>query len=288
VQHTRKLIATALTALGLALLTSFVAALPAAATPRRSAHARTAHHTRNAQRARARRIRRARRLRRIRTRAAHLRSETRTRNHRVAAVKPDAAKPDSVKPDAVKPDALPPASTSEDAPERGSAASLAAILTTPCLGTAVTPEEGNLPEVRAAVLCLINRVRAEHGENPLVENKELDAAAEGHADELVADDYFAHVAPDGTTPVDRIRSTGYIPGPEVGYVIGENLAWGTFTLSTPQAIVEAWLASPGHLANILESNYHDTGIGIIASVPSSLSGGAPGATYAQEFGVIEH
>jgi uncharacterized protein YkwD len=275
-----------------AFLTSFVAALPAAATPRRSAHARTAHHTRNAQRARARRIRRARRLRRIRTRAAHLRSETRAHDHRISAIKPDAAKPHAAKPHVTKPDAskpdAAPGSNTEAAAEESSAANLAAILATPCLGTAVTPEEGNLQEARAAVLCLINRVRAEHGEDPLVDNKDLDAAAEGHADELVADDYFAHVAPDGTTPVDRIRATGYIPGPEVGYVIGENLAWGTFTLSTPQAIVEAWLASPGHLANILESNYHDTGIGIIPSVPSSLSGGAPGATYAQEFGVIEH
>jgi uncharacterized protein YkwD len=69
-------------------------------------------------------------------------------------------------------------------------------------------------------------------------------------------------------------------------VIGENLAWGTYQLSTPQSIVSAWIASPGHLANILESSYRDTGIAIAPQVPSSLSGGSPGATYAQEFGVI--
>jgi uncharacterized protein YkwD len=86
--------------------------------------------------------------------------------------------------------------------------------------------------------------------------------------------------------VDRIRATGYIPGPSFGYVIGENLAWGTLNLSTPQAIVSAWTASPGHLANILEARYKDTGIGIVAAVPPSLAGGEPGATYAQEFGVI--
>src|SRR5438477_162532 len=76
--------------------------------------------------------------------------------------------------------------------------------------------------------------------------------------------------------------------PGAGYVIGENLAWGTLNLATPEAIVAAWVASPGHLANILEAEYRDTGIGVVAQVPSSLSGGEPGATYAQEFGVIVH
>ena len=73
-----------------------------------------------------------------------------------------------------------------------------------------------------------------------------------------------------------------------GYVIGENLAWGTYTLATPQAIVSAWIASPGHLANILESRYRETGIGVEPAVPESLGEGNPGATYAQEFGVIIH
>ena len=45
-------------------------------------------------------------------------------------------------------------------------------------------------------------------------------------------------------------------------MIGENLAWGTLQLSTPQAIVAAWIASPGHLANILEAQYRETGIGV--------------------------
>jgi uncharacterized protein YkwD len=119
-------------------------------------------------------------------------------------------------------------------------------------------------------------------------NRKLEAAAEGHCAELISDNYFAHVSPSGETPVDRIRATGYIPGPSVGYVIGENLAWGTYVLSTPQAIVSAWVASPGHLANILESQYTETGIGITPAVPKSLGEGNPGGTYAQEFGVVVH
>jgi len=163
---------------------------------------------------------------------------------------------------------------------------IAQILATPCENTELRPEAANLPEVRAAVLCLVNRERASHGVGPLQSNPDLERAAEGHDQELIADDYFAHVSPSGETPVDRIRATGYLPGPSFGYVIGENLAWGTLELSTPQAIVAAWIASPGHLANILESQYADTGVAVVPTVPTALGGGQQGATYAQEFGVI--
>ncbi len=168
----------------------------------------------------------------------------------------------------------------------GLAATIAAVLATPCQNTELEPDAANLAPVRAAVLCLINQKRAQNGEQPLALDPQLQEAAEGHSQELISLDYFAHVAPSGETPVDRIRETGYIPNSSVGYVIGENLAWGTYGLATPQAIVSAWIASPGHLANILEAKYTQTGIAVVPEVPASLSGGAPGATYAQEFGVI--
>jgi uncharacterized protein YkwD len=168
------------------------------------------------------------------------------------------------------------------------AAVIASVLATPCQNTEITPVAANITIARAAVLCLINRIRAEHSLAPLNTNEKLEAAAEGHCTELIADDYFAHVSPSGETPVDRIKATGYIPNSSVGYVIGENLAWGTYSLSTPQAIVSAWEASPGHLANILETQYTETGVAITPAVPASLGEGNPGATYAQEFGVIIH
>ncbi len=168
------------------------------------------------------------------------------------------------------------------------AAVVAGVLATPCSNTELNPSAENIPLLRAAVLCLINHLRAEHGLTPLIVDARLESAAEGHCAELISANYFAHIAPDGETPVDRIRKTGYIPGPSVGYVIGENLAWGTYSLATPQAVVSAWIASPGHLANILESQYTETGIGIVPSVPLAMGGGSPGASYAQEFGVIIH
>jgi uncharacterized protein YkwD len=165
-------------------------------------------------------------------------------------------------------------------------ATIAAVLATPCTNTEVTPEAANIALVREAVLCLINQERADHGDQPLRANAKLQAAAESHSSECVELDYFAHVSPSGETPVERIEDTGYVPSPYDGYVLGENLAWGTYDLSTPKSIVAAWIASPPHLANILEARYVETGIGVTPAVPSSRGEGAPGATYAQEFGVI--
>jgi uncharacterized protein YkwD len=216
----------------------------------------------------------------------------RARHHAPKPVKTRLAKPprEHAAKTKAKPERAEPAQTNEPAPPpptaTAHASAIGAMLATPCANTEITPEASNLELVRAAILCLINVKRAENGENPLKTNAELEAAAEGHCRELIADDYFAHVSPSGETPVDRIRELGYIPGPNVGYVIGENLAWGTYQLSTPQSIASAWFASPGHLANILEAQYTETGIGVTAAVPSSLGDGAPGATYAQEFGVI--
>ena len=166
------------------------------------------------------------------------------------------------------------------------AAAVAAVLATPCANTEIVPQPENVALARAAVLCLVNRERAQNGEAPLRLSQRLQDAAEGHTAEMIAQDYFAHVSPSGETPVERVRQTGYIPSPFDGYVIGENLAWGTYWLATPQAIVSAWIASPEHLANILEAKYKETGIGVYPAVPASLSQGAPGATYAQEFGVV--
>jgi uncharacterized protein YkwD len=190
----------------------------------------------------------------------------------------------------MQPSAKRPHVAASGAPAAGSSleATVAKVLATPCANTQLTPEAGNLPAVRAAVLCLVNRQRAEHGVGPLVTQPSLERAAEAHVQEMIDLDYFEHISPSGLTPVQRIREDGYITDPQAGYVIGENLAWGTFNLSTPEAIVAAWIASPEHLANILEAEYRDTGIGVITAVPALLSGGAPGATYAQEFGVIVH
>ena len=187
-----------------------------------------------------------------------------------------------------------PAQASAAAPKSAAAAAaptsgpsiIAGVLATPCANTELTPEAGNIEAIDAATLCLVNQERARNGELPLQPNAQLEQAAQGHSEEMISDDYFAHVAPSGLTPVQRVVATGYVPNPEVGYTLGENIAWGTLQLGTPSAIVAAWIASPEHLANILYSPYRDTAIGVAPVAPAALAEGQPGAVYSQEFGVI--
>jgi uncharacterized protein YkwD len=167
------------------------------------------------------------------------------------------------------------------------ASAIAAVLATPCQNTQLTPEAANLEQIRTATLCLVNQERARDNELPLRPNAALEQAAQGHSELMVGEDYFAHVAPNGETPLQRVEATGYIPNAQVGYTIGENIAWGTLYLATPSSIVAAWIASPEHLANILKAEYRDTAIGVDPAAPPSLSEGQVGAVYTQEFGVIE-
>jgi uncharacterized protein YkwD len=165
------------------------------------------------------------------------------------------------------------------------AATIASVLATPCADTQLIPAAENLQLIREATLCLINQERARSGESPLQVNEQLERAAQSHTDSMVSENYFSHTAPDGETPLQRVRATGYLSSQT--YTIGENAGWATLNLATPQAMVEAWIASPEHLANILEAKFRDTAIGIAPAAPAAYSEGNPGATYTQEFGFVE-
>jgi uncharacterized protein YkwD len=154
-----------------------------------------------------------------------------------------------------------------------------------CAHTNLQPGRRDIRLIRSAVLCLVNRERAAHGEAPLHPNAHLRRAAQAHTMSMAFDDYFEHSGPGGQTPLSRMRASGYISS-HVGYEVGENIAWGTMWLATPRAIVAAWMRSPGHRANILDPRYHDTGIGVCAHPPAALAHGEAGAIYTQDFGRI--
>jgi uncharacterized protein YkwD len=168
----------------------------------------------------------------------------------------------------------------------GAARRRAARAALQCDGADLIPSQENLAVVSNATICLVNRERSAHGERPLIGNGRLDRAAQGHTEEMISEDYFSHYGPTGDTPGSRIRAAGYIYSSDLGYEIGENIAWGTRYLSTPKEIVEAWMASPGHRENILDARYRETGMGVVAAVPTSAGHGQPGATYTQDFGVL--
>jgi uncharacterized protein YkwD len=153
-----------------------------------------------------------------------------------------------------------------------------------CANTNLHPTPANLSLIRSAVFCLVNRERARHGEHALRPNMRLRRAAQAHSESMAQGGYFNHVSPGGATPLARMRSVGYISN-AAGYEVGENIAYGTLWLATPRAIVAAWMASPGHRANILDGRFRDTAIGISTHLSRSLSAGQPGAMYTQDFGV---
>ncbi len=155
-----------------------------------------------------------------------------------------------------------------------------------CAHTALTPTRANLKLIRAATLCLVNRERAAHGERALRANPRLARAAQTHSASMAFGDYFEHVGPRGMTPLARMRAVGYISSSRVAYEVGENIAWGTLWLASPRAIVAAWMASPGHRANILDPRFRETGIGVSPHPLASLAHGQPGAIYTEDFGVI--
>jgi hypothetical protein len=152
---------------------------------------------------------------------------------------------------------------------------------------AVCPHGGDLvtalspSDRRAALLCAIDAERAAR-DLPLVhESAQLTRAAQGHSDDMVARRFFQHVTPGGSTLGDRVKATGYIEGRR-DWELGEAIAWAQQPLDTPDSLMRAWLASPGHRAIILDRRFRDVGIGI---TPGLTDGSAsPGATAALDFG----
>jgi uncharacterized protein YkwD len=155
----------------------------------------------------------------------------------------------------------------------------------PCTDTNLLPTRANASRVEAATLCLVNVERQHHGQRALRANADLARSAGAHSQDMVSENYFDHVSPAGETPLARIKASTYLPA-RSAYLIGENIALGTMQLSTPTAIVASWMTSPDHRANILNSDFRDTGVGVVAQAPSKYSSGQRGATYTQQFGVI--
>lgn len=105
------------------------------------------------------------------------------------------------------------------------------------------------------LLDFTNKARQENGLKPLVLNNELITAAQMKASDMLTKNYWAHFAPDGTTPWYFVKNSGY------GYnYAGENLAKG-FTTSSDT--VKAWMNSTSHRENILSDKYNDIGFAVV-------------------------
>jgi uncharacterized protein YkwD len=151
-----------------------------------------------------------------------------------------------------------------------------------CTGADLVPEASNLTQVGQATLCLLNNERGAQGLRPVAEAGGLTQPSAAYSARMVAESFFAHEAPDGSTLVDRLTAAGYI-APYGDWTVGENIAWGQGSLSTPRSIVAAWMASPGHRKNVLTSEYTEIGLGVVTGTPGDTSWGA---TYTTDFGAV--
>ncbi|UQA92899.1 CAP domain-containing protein [Streptomyces halobius] len=128
-----------------------------------------------------------------------------------------------------------------------------------------TPDAGTSAE--AQVLSLVNQERAQAGCSPVTADKELAGLAQQFSDDMAARDFFGHTDPDGDTPWDRARDLGIT---DLG---GENIARGQ---ANAQSVMDTWMNSPGHRANILNCDYKTMGVGVHF--------GSGGPWWTQDFG----
>jgi uncharacterized protein YkwD len=129
------------------------------------------------------------------------------------------------------------------------------------------------------MLCLTNYARTQSGLQPLGLNWTLNAAGDAKLAADVECGVFSH-EPCGQS-FDAVFST-YTLG-ATSFRIGENIAWGTGSFSTPLATMNAWLHSAGHRENILEPSFRELGIGYLDE--RSFQGYDDATLWSQQFGV---
>jgi len=155
-------------------------------------------------------------------------------------------------------------------PTRTSAAPTTPVTTAPAVHPATstaTAATGAVAAARAQILTLVNQQRATAGCRPLTADSSLDTLAQDFSDDMAARGFFDHTDPDGNTPWDRAKKLGIT---DLG---GENIAMGQ---ADAQAVMDAWMNSPGHRANILNCDYTTLGVGVHF--------GSGGPWWTQDFG----
>jgi uncharacterized protein YkwD len=123
-------------------------------------------------------------------------------------------------------------------------------------------------KLRSALLCLVNRKRADEGLKALKLDRKLQKAAGRHARDMVKHDYFAHQRPGGPDLGERLDRAGWR-----GTHWGETIAYGCGRSSSPRATLKGWLNSPPHRQVLLSGTYKRGGLGVGAEAPCG-SGGA--------------
>ncbi|AWB94421.1 SCP-like extracellular [Agromyces badenianii] len=107
--------------------------------------------------------------------------------------------------------------------------------------------------VEAEVLAIVNRERAATGCGPVSDDAGLRSVARAHSGDMAARGFFDHTNPDGQTPWDRAGAAG------ISHAGGENIARGQ---ADAASVMQSWMNSPGHRANILNCDFTTLGVGV--------------------------
>lgn len=118
----------------------------------------------------------------------------------------------------------------------------------------------------ARVVELVNAERSKAGCSAVKVNSALTKAAQAHSQDMASSGTMSHTGSNGSSPADRITAAGYNWSS-----YGENVAYG---YATPEQVMQGWMNSPGHRANILNCSFKEIGVGHAQ----------PGNYWTQDFG----
>ena len=121
----------------------------------------------------------------------------------------------------------------------------------------IPEEDAAVTQYEQEVIRLVNEIRVQNGLSALTYNWELSRVARYKSQDMVDNRYFSHTSPTYGTPFQMIKAFGLS-----FRTAGENIARG---YPTPQAVVNGWMNSSGHRANILNASYTQIGVGYVAA-----------------------
>jgi uncharacterized protein YkwD len=133
-----------------------------------------------------------------------------------------------------------------------------------CVGVAAAPAPARPTRAEADLLRAVNQTRAQYGLAPVRIDTTLERAARAHSATMLRTGSFGH-----GDFAHRLTSFG-----ARGPAIGENVAWGVGSRGTPAGVVQGWLASPSHRANLLRPGFRRIGIGRVVGTYRGYGGAA--------------
>jgi uncharacterized protein YkwD len=150
-------------------------------------------------------------------------------------------------------------------------------ITSKCKNASMLPSKRQAKKILKALLCVMNEQRKLAKLKPLKLSKKLGKAAAAHTNAMISGKFFAHQGPKEKALAARLKKAKYRGA------AGENIGAGAGPLASPVQMVNGWMHSTLHRANLLSRKWKTVGIGFVAGFP--LSPTQPSATFTTDFGV---